>query len=341
MPRNPKKRPLVRNYKQHTENQLEEALIKILDGKMSITEASKEYKISKGTLINRVHGRHGSSIGKPTKSSNVEELLLLKNIFLCGIWGFPLDKYELRCIAKSYLDSLSEPAPRFPPSNFPGLDWASCFLKRHKEKLTQRLTNNIKPAKDQLSREDLSRYHDELVKSIKNLPSQPIFNYDESNLADNPGFRKLIFRRGVKYPDNILHHSKSNVSIMACVSASGVSLPPYVVYKSVHLYDEWRKNGPKGNPCCNSRCCKRGSRYNRSVSGWFDGDCFTDWFEKTFLPHAKNIAGPKALIEDNLLSHFTEKLLKLCKEHEIKFICLPPNSTHICQPLDVSFFLHL
>lgn len=44
------------------------------------------------------------------------------------------------------------------------------------------------------------------------------------------------------------------------------------------------------------------------------------------------------LIGDNLSSHFTREVLRLCKDHNIDFVCLPPNATHLCQPLDVSFF---
>lgn len=41
-------------------------------------------------------------------------------------------------------------------------------------------------------------------------------------------------------------------------TASGVVLPIYFVYKADHLYDSWTLDGPKG------------TRYNRSKSGWFD-----------------------------------------------------------------------
>lgn len=44
------------------------------------------------------------------------------------------------------------------------------------------------------------------------------------------------------------------------------------------------------------------------------------------------------LIGDNLSSHFNENVLKLSKENDIRFVCLPPNATHLCQPLDVAFF---
>lgn len=48
--------------------------------------------------------------------------------------------------------------------------------------------------------------------------------------------------------------------------------------------------------------------------------------------------GPKVLVGDNLSSHISPKVLKLCAANNIRFVCLPPNSTHITQPLDVAFF---
>lgn len=44
---------------------------------------------------------------------------------------------------------------------------------------------------------------------------------------------------------------------------------------------------------------------------------------------------------DNLSSHFSEEVLRLCAKNDVEFVCLPPNSTHKLQPLDVGFFAPL
>ena len=44
------------------------------------------------------------------------------------------------------------------------------------------------------------------------------------------------------------------------------------------------------------------------------------------------------MIGGNLSSHFSLRVLKLCEANNIIFIALPPNSTHLTQPLDVAFF---
>ena len=46
----------------------------------------------------------------------------------------------------------------------------------------------------------------------------------------------------------------------------------------------------------------------------------------------------KALIGDNLGSHLSLTVMEQCREHNIRFIFLPANSTHLTQPLDVAVF---
>ncbi len=91
------------------------------------------------------------------------------------------------------------------------------------------------------------------------VPPENIWNYDETNLTDDPGAKKAIFKRGVKYAEQIRNHSKSAISMMFCENAAGDMVPPYIVFKAENLWKGWCLNGPKG------------SRYNTSPSGWFKG----------------------------------------------------------------------
>lgn len=59
------------------------------------------------------------------------------------------------------------------------------------------------------------------------------------------------------------------------------------------------------------------------------------------MPYFKNKSGRKLVVGDNLSSHFSERVLKSCQENDISFVCLPPKTTHLLQPLDVSFFAPL
>ena len=113
---------------------------------------------------------------------------------------------------------------------------------------------------------------------------------------------------------------------MFCGSATGLYLPPMVVYKALHVYTSWMEGGPIN------------TSYASSKSGWFDTRSFEIWFFSIFLPHAKILAGPKVMIGDNLASHFSNAVISSCKQENIRFCPLIPNTTHILQPLDVAVF---
>ena len=141
---------------------------------------------------------------------------------------------------------------------------------------------------------------------MKDVPASNI--YDETNLWDDPGTQKYVMKRGTKYPEKVMDSSKVAFSVMFTGNAEGDVLPPYVVCKSVYLYDQWVEGGPPG------------ARYNRSQSGWFDETTFTDWFFKMMLPKLRRLEGWKVLISDNLSSHFRDAVIKACSKN-IAFVC--------------------
>lgn len=113
---------------------------------------------------------------------------------------------------------------------------------------------------------------------------------------------------------------------MICGNAAGEVAPPYVNYKAEKIWSTWTENGHPN------------TRYNRTNSGWFDSNSFEDWFITLMLPILKKQEGQKAIIGDNLSSHLNIQVNKQCELNSIKFILLPPNATHLLQPLDVAYF---
>jgi len=170
---------------------------------------------------------------------------------------------------------------------------------------------------------------EEWENSVADVPPSNVFNYDETNLRDDPGQKKSLFRRGVRHAEKVVNTTKQCISIMFCGSAAGTLLPPMVVYKALHLYPKWVERGPKG-------CV-----YATTKSGWFDSCTFQLWFEKLFLPAIKNLPGKKVLVGDNLSSHINDEVISLCRRNNVAFVCLPAYATHIMQPLDVGVFSSL
>lgn len=131
----------------------------------------------------------------------------------CAKWGYPIDRFDLRSLVKCYLDRRGKKVRRF-KNHMPGKDWADGFLIWHKEKLSIRLWQNIKRARAGVSKEILNNYFDNLAISLAGVPPSSILNYDETNLTDGPGRRKVITKRGCKYPERVMNHSKASTSVI-------------------------------------------------------------------------------------------------------------------------------
>lgn len=327
MPRKYKPKVGARNYRNYSNQQIEDALRAIENGSCTLNEAARTYSIPAATLSRKKRGLHTLTPGRPTALTTADEDCLAKSILAAGDWGFPLSGYDVRLIVKSYLDRVGINERRF-QSNFPGTDWLRGFIERHKNVLSERLCQNIKRSRAAVDASIINGYFDELDKSLKDVSPEYIVNYDETNMTDDPQRKKVLVRRGCKHPDRVMDSSKSSISVMFSGAASGSILPPYVCYKAEHLYQTWMERGPAG------------CRYNRSKNGWFNGAVFEDWFTTIALPHFKKATKgePKVLIGDNLSSHLSVYVINTCKEYNIRFVLLPTNSTHLWQPLDVAFF---
>ena len=86
-----------------------------------------------------------------------------------------------------------------------------------------------------------------------------------------------------------------------------------------------------------------GALYGISESGWMDLANFLSWFVKLFVPAVSHLTatGPVFLFFDGHYSHISIELIKQARDHNIRLLCLPPNTTHLLQPLDVGLFAPL
>lgn len=207
----------------------------------------------------------------------------------------------------------------------PGEGWFNGLMKRHPQ-LTVKLAENTKRVRAAVTYEIVEEYFRNVADIIRDIPPQNVVNYDETNFVDDPGAVKVVMKKGSKHAYRTLDTTKSSTTVMFAIAADGTRLPTYTVYKAKHIYEGWKEGGLPG------------AIYNRSPKGWFDSELFDDWFRTVALPFFRKLEGTKLLIGDNLQSHITVSVIQECENNNIKFVLLPPNSTHMLQPLDVAYF---
>nr|XP_049694742.1 uncharacterized protein LOC126054213 [Helicoverpa armigera] len=316
-----------RMYKNYSYEMLMLACEAVQSGQISSRDAERQFGIPRRTIVNKIKQVHLKPVGRPTALTTKEEDQIVKVLQASSTFGSPLTKLDLKLLIHEYVKKNSR--DHIFKNKIPGDAWVQSFLVRHANELTLRTTQNISKARAEKGSQEILNYFKNLSTTLKDVPAENIVNFDETNLSDDPGSSKSIFRRGVKYPERIVNSTKGNISLMFTATAAGRCLPLYVVYKATNLYSEWINGGPPE------------TRYNCTKSGWFDSAMFEDYFETIIISWAKETEGAKVVICDNLSSHFSVKVVELCAQHNIKFVFIPPRSTHLTQPLDVAFFAPL
>lgn len=236
----------IRNGKNHvpynsfSKEDLDIAMELVKSKEMTIRSAAKHFNIPKSTLARhcKTHDKLQERAGRPTLFSREEEDIFVDYCLLLSEWGFPLDKMDLRVFAQRYLNKIGKTIPTL-KDNLPGPDWAQNFIERHQDRLSNRLAANISSARAKTTAADIDNFFENFSESMRGVKPENLINFDETNLTDDPGAKKYIFKRGTKYPERIINNSKTAISVMFSGAANGEILTLYVVYKAEHLWDQW------------------------------------------------------------------------------------------------------
>ena len=153
----------------------------------------------------------------------------------------------------------------------------------------------------------------------------PIFNCDETGLPLNPDCGKVLTNKGSKNPRYITGGDKSQVTVLACTSAAGYAIPSFVIFDRQTLNQAMTRGEVPG------------TLYGLSWNEWINSDLFYHWFTNHFLQYAPPTR-PLLLLLDGHSSHYSPSTIKLAAENQIVVFVLPPNTTHISQPLDRGCF---
>ncbi|XP_047138172.1 uncharacterized protein LOC124814460 [Hydra vulgaris] len=231
--------------KTYTDYELKKAVELVNDGE-PCKRVARLLNIPHRTLRCHVSDlRKTSVVGRRSALLPEEEVTIAQYIATFSDFGYAFEIVDLKLFIQSFLQKSDRDCPYF-KQNLPGNDWVRSFLKRHKKFLSYRACQNICRKHAAVSCDSVNRFFSNLEETIKNILSQNIINYDETNLSDDPKLKQMIFRKGTKHAERVMNTSKSSVSIMFACSADGVFLPPYTVYKVERLMDTWILGGTMG-----------------------------------------------------------------------------------------------
>ena len=204
-------------------------------------------------------------------------------------------------------------------------DWWERFRARHPN-LTLRKGEPLSRARMKVTdRSVLDRYYDLLYhilvsNDLLNKPAQ-IFNCDETGIPLCHKTGKVITDKKQKHPYTVTSGDKTQITVLACGNEAGYAIPPMVIYDRKGLNPEWLIGEVPG------------TAYGLSDNGWMDSELSQNHFLHT-APKAR----PLLLIMDGHSTHYNPTIIRKAMAENVIMFCLPPNTTHLTQPLDKTCF---
>ena len=319
-----KNRSAVR--KQWSEEQMLAAIEDVADG-VPQNRAADLHGVPRTTLKDRVSGRvlHGTKPGPIPYLSSNEESELASFLIDAAKIGYGRTRRDVRCLVESHLQQNCGMDEIFSVSN----GWWNNFMKRNPSLRLRQGDSTANVRMDALNQENITAYFD-LLKGLYDeydfhIHPEAIYNMDESGVPLEPRPPKVIAKKGQKKVRYRTSGTKAQITILGCGSATGQIIPPFIIFAAKQVNPLWTANEVSG------------SRYAVSDKGWVDQELFKFWLKEHFLANAVGHR-PLLLLLDGHSSHFEPSTIEFAKENEVVICCLPPHTTHECQPLDVSVF---
>ena len=306
------------------EDCMKKAYETVMSKQLSIRRAAETYSVQKSTLADRVSGhvKFGSHSGPERYLDDEEESQLVRFIIGSSKMGYAKTKMEIMLIAE---ELIANKGKEIKLSN----GWWESFHKRHPS-LTLRSAEKLSYARYVATDQDLlNNYFDLLYQTMEKYqlfdsPAQ-IWNCDETGLPLDHKPMKVVVEKGQKHPRTVTTGNKKQITVMACASAAGRAIPPLVIFRRKSLNGALIEGEVPG------------TMYGLGGRGWIDSEIFHDWFKFHFLLHAPAVR-PLLLLLDGHSSHFHPGSIELAARDRVIIFCLPPNTTHLLQPLDKGVF---
>lgn len=308
-----------------SEKSMKCALDAVLYEGMSVSKAAQAYGIPKSTLYDHRIGKTlpGVKSGPPTLLTEEEETELVSFLVESADIGYPKSRLDVIAMAQHII---AKKGIEHQITN----GWWQAFHRRHHSILSLKTATSLSVARAKAScPESLKKWYSILEETMTkySLSEDPalVFNMDETGFPLDPKPPKSVFSRGEKNPCYVSAGNKSQITVIGCVSAAGQCLPPLIIWPRKTMAPELAIGEIPG------------SVYGLIERGWATRELFEQWFKKHFLRYAP-AARPLLLLLDGHSSHYSLETMKMAMKDDVIILALPPNTTHLTQPLDKGTF---
>lgn len=310
---------------------------------LSLRAAGRKYGIPESTLRHKRSGLHPMSMkmGPQTVLTNAEEEVLVAYIKGSTRRAQPVTLKNVIDAVSTILSTEREHGiQRTSPPSFgekPKKKWWRLFKQRHPE-VTYRTPETLTSSRKNISKNVIlqwfadaqSYFAEEGMLDALHDPSRN-FNIDESGFSLSPKQGRVLAIKGEKhvFEESSAHH-KTNITVLANVCADGRIPPPLIIYPRKRISAHMGENFPEDYECCVGKS-EKGYITMETLYEYLCNS-FNDWLNQN------EVQRPIIIWTDWHETRNNYYLGKQLQELNIVLYGLPPNTTHIMQPLDVGVF---
>ena len=295
----------------------------------SLRAAAALYDVSRVTLSRRHRGtlpRQGTRAAT-CKFTFTEEQILLKRILDLDSQGFPPQISIVRETANLILTNRGEPILQTV-----GQKWVRNFVNRHD---TIRTMYNRKYDYQRAQCEDPERIQGwfRLVRNTiakYGILDNDIYNFDETGFQMGViSTSKVVTRAETKgRTKTVQPGNREWVTVIHGINSQGWALPAFIIFAAKLHQATWYRTGLPSD-----------WKISTSDNGWTNDQITFQWLQHFQEHTVRRTKGRyRLLVLDGHGSHHTAQFEELCRTNSIITLCMPPHSSHILQPLDVSCF---
>jgi DDE superfamily endonuclease/Tc5 transposase-like DNA-binding protein len=292
---------------------------------------AREFGVPYGRLRYRREGRPPKA-GQPaanTKLTGPEEKAVCRYIDR-------LDRINLAVRAEFVTDAantiLYERSGRAKQGDPPtvGQKWTTRFLKRHGyHKKLQKKLHSDRQASEDLDRVDIYFQHLRTILTEEGIPPEDIWNMDETGFRIGVGKDQFIVTKRKRSHYFAIPENRESATAIEAISAGGHYIPAFLILSGqMHMAQWYQVPELDGDTAIRT-----------ASTGYSNDEISLEWLQHFDKHSAKTSIGAKRLlIVDGHGSHHTKQFIQYCDNHGIIPFGMPPNLTHLLQPLDVVVF---
>lgn len=209
--------------------------------------------------------------------------------------------------------------------------WAQSLLNRME--FVQRRATTAKSKHSITNFSELKRsFLDDVADTVQmeDIPAELIMNWDQTGIKLVPSSSWTMERRGSKRVEMTGVGDKRQITAIFCGTILGDFLPIQLIYKG------------KTNRCHPHFSFPSDWDITHSPKHWSTENTMLQYIDNIIVPYVENVrqslgeSRPALVVIDNFKGQVTESVNALLEQNDIHTCLLPPNTTDVLQPMDIS-----